>query len=671
MEHSECGLACLAMVLGFYGHHVTLPEMRNRMGTTRTGVSMHQVQEMASMYHLKTRGYRLNLSQLNQLTPPLILFWENKHFVVLERLSKHKAVILDPALGRLVLSLKELEEKFSGFCLSFIPEEGFERRRPKHKWLFFLRLALKSRKLPFAILIISLLLQGLGLLIPLLTQWSIDRLTGKNGSFLTILGGVIAGLFIFSQLFQLLRGYLVAKLQSKMDTSMMSEFIERLFKLPFEFFENRKGGELVFRANSNVIIRRVLSNRVVTLFIDGLLLVTYAALMVTYNWQMGLMVIGVGLLMLSIIFVSSFISHRLSRNEISAQAEMHGFLAENIQGIMDLKVLGAEEQVFDKWWTYFQQQLKTTEKRTVWTASIDSISASIQSVFPLLLLWAGSYYVLQGNMTLGSLLGFQSLAVAFMMPIVSLGSTYNELVSVGSYIQRLQDVIESKPEQMGIYKSRETFRGDIEVIGVSFHYHRFGKDVLKDIHLRVYPGERVAIVGASGSGKSTLAKLLLGLYTATEGQVRIDGVSLEDWNLRELRRSLGVVLQETRLFNMTIMQNIGLHQSDYTLDEIVQAARRAAIHDYIMQLPLGYQTMVSENGVNLSGGQRQRILLARALMKQPQILVLDEATSSLDTASEQLITESLREYPCTQILIAHRLSTIRHADRIVVLDQGR
>ncbi|MNW41274.1 Toxin RTX-I translocation ATP-binding protein [compost metagenome] len=671
MEHSECGLACLAMILGFFGHNISLTELRNQVGAVRAGMSMQQLQEIGSTYHLTSRGYRAKASQLNELTAPLILLWDNQHFVVLEKIKKKKAIILDPAFGRLILSLQEFTEKYSGFALSLIPVKDFRNKRKIPKWTFYIKLAFKSRKLLISVFLVSILLQGLGISIPKVTQFTVDNLLeSKNYSFLITLGGAIFTIFVFSQLFQFLRGYLIAKLQSQMDTSMMTQFIDKLFKLPFDFFENRKGGELVFRANSNVTIRRVLSNRVITILIDGLLLITYGTLMINQLWQIGLIVTIVGFIMLLIIVLSSFITHRLSRKEISSQAEMHGFLSEHIHGITDVKVLGFENRVFNKWEELFKKQLTTTEKRVIWNVSLDSMTVSIQFVFPLLILWIGFHYVLEGWITLGGLLGLQTLSTAFMVPIASLGSTLSELVTVGSYIQRIQDVIESVEEPSGTQKPNHTFRGYIKFKDVSFNYYRFGKYVLKDINLEILPGEKVAIVGASGSGKSTLAKLILGLYTASLGEVSIDNIPLNQWHLSELRQKIGVILQETKLFNVSILDNIAMDNGECTIDMVVQAAKQADIHRFIMSLPLGYQTVVSENGLNFSGGQRQRILLARAFLAEPQILLLDEATSSLDSVSEQLITDFLQERHCTQIMIAHRLSTIQRADRIIVLDQG-
>jgi ABC-type bacteriocin/lantibiotic exporter with double-glycine peptidase domain len=301
---------------------------------------------------------------------------------------------------------------------------------------------------------------------------------------------------------------------------------------------------------------------------------------------------------------------------------------------------------------------------------LESFSTGIQFILPLLLLWAGSHAVWSGQMTLGSLLGFNALAMAFMIPIVSLGSAYTQLLTVSSYLQRIYDVIEAKPEQEENGEVVERLSGQIELDHVSYRYTPFSAEAVQQLNFQIEPGQKIAIVGPSGSGKTTLAKLLLGFYMPTEGEVRYDGRSLKNMDLQSLRKHVGSILQDTRLFQRTVEENIRMLNDSITLEQVVQAAIKANIHEEILKLPLGYSTMVSESGANLSGGQRQRLLLARAIVTEPHILLLDEATSALDNLSQARIEEALSQMNCTRIVIAHRLSTVIDADRIVVMDRG-
>ncbi|TXK90331.1 peptidase domain-containing ABC transporter, partial [Parageobacillus sp. SY1] len=332
-------------------------------------------------------------------------------------------------------------------------------------------------------------------------------------------------------------------------------------------------------------------------------------------------------------------------------------------------VLGAEKKVFDQWHSLFHNQLKVSQKQNFLSSSLETFSSGIQFITPLLLLWIGSYFVLQGKVTLGEVLGFTSLATSLMIPIASIGTTYSQFLLLGSYIQRLQDVVDSKTEKTDGLEL-ENLSGKIELKNVSFKYDKFGKEILSSINLSINAGEKIAIVGQSGSGKSTLAKLILGLYSPTEGSITFDGKTIDELDLHHLRSQIGAVLQETRLFHGSILENIRLLNDQVPFEKVIEACKLADIHEEIIKQPMGYYTMISEGGSNFSGGQRQRLLLARALVNEPKILILDEATSALDNLSEIRVQQNLRRLNCTQIIIAHRLTTIVDADRIIVLKDG-
>lgn len=699
MEENECGLACLAMILGYHGHHVTLPELRDRFGVARGGMSFYHLQQIAPQFALKPRGYRVAPSHLGQLQRPSILHWEGKHFVVLEKIGPRGAVIVDPAYGRMKVSRQELAEKFTGYAMTFEPQEDFQPRRRASHWRFFASLALEHPGWLVGIVAVSFVLQGLGLAVPALTRWITDRVIvprhiGPLG--LAVYG--VGALFFAYWLFSFARGVAVARLQHLMDLSMMGRFMERLFRLPYGFFEKRKGGDLLFRANANVFIRQILSTRAVSLLIDGVLLVVYAVLMLLQSWVMGLLVIAAGALLFVCLAMGTRVTRRLTAREVTAQVHTQSYLSESIQSVADIKVLGAEKDVVKRWRELFQGQLRATWRRQVWMALFDAASGSLQYILPLGLLVFGAHRVAAGELSLGALLGFSSLATLFIVPIVSLSGTYNELLFLGSYIQRIHDVVASRPEQEpdgeagkepdgckkgdgrragaafgdpGGLRYRGLLTGRVELEDVSFRYDAFSPNTVEGISFTVAPGEKIGIVGASGAGKSTLAKLLLGLYRPTAGRILYDGVPLEEWDLVWLRSQIGAVLQESRLFQRTIADNIRMNQDDLSPEDVVWAAEQAAVHQEIRQLPLGYLTQVSETGANFSGGQRQRLLLARALARRPAILILDEATSFLDTLAERAVDEHLSRLRCTRIVIAHRLSTVENADRILVMDRGR
>ncbi|MED4206670.1 peptidase domain-containing ABC transporter [Neobacillus mesonae] len=670
MEHSECGLACLGMVLCFYGFNITLPEIRDQFGSSKKGTSLQNLIEMGRFYHLEGKVYKAEAHSLDKVQLPAIIYWENKHFVVLEQVCKNYAVIVDPAVGSRKVGFDELIKFYSGYVLTMLPTDAFITKDKKSRFNFLLLHVFKYKKFLLTIVLVSFLLQGIGLLIPKFTQWVTDDvIIPRNQDYIPLIGISVLFLFIFHQGFALVRGYLISRLQTVMDYSLMSDFITKLFNLHYSFFENRTSGDLIYRANSNVFIRQILSNRAIALLIDLVLIIGFAVMMFLMNVQLGLLVMALCLIILLSIVVSSKWIKAISDKNYRLQTKTQGYLAESIHGISDIKVLGAEEKVFAKWNQLFQNQLKVSQKQSFLSFSLDSFSNGVQFITPLILLWLGAGFVTKGELTLGELLGFSSLAVSFMAPIVSVGSSYSQFLLLGAYIQRLQDVVDSTPESSSGEELGD-FKGEIEMENLSFRYDHFGKHTLCAINLHIKPGEKIAIVGESGSGKSTLAKLILGLYAPSEGSLEFDGKRIEQLNVRSLRENFGAVLQESRLFHGTILENITLLNENLPVEDVIKAAHLADIHEEILRQPLGYHTMISEGGSNFSGGQRQRLLLARALANNPKVLILDEATSALDNLSESRVQDHLNSLDCTQIIIAHRLSTVINTDKIIVMENG-
>ncbi|MCB4848646.1 peptidase domain-containing ABC transporter [Bacillus tropicus] len=672
MEHSECGLACLAMVLKFYGRHVSLAELREKYGVPKGGTSLYQLMVIGKNYDLEVKGFKADKQALRQLSLPAIIHWENKHYVVLEKVSRHSIIIVDPAYGRLKITHKEFDKKYSGYTLSLNPTASFRKEAGPSHMRFFLAFALSKPKLVISIVIGSLILQLFSLVVPWLTSWITDQvIVPQNGEYINVLGYSILVLFISFQIFAWMRGFLVAKLQTAIDKSLMEKFMHKLLSLPYNFFENRSVGELLFRANSNIYIRQILSTKVISFLIDGILLFTYLFFMFRYSVNMGVTVSMIGMIVFLLLVTSTKISKKLSDKDVSAQSQVQRLLSESINGISDIKVMGLENQVFKDWKNRFHMQLQNAEKRAIWVSAVNTTASAIQFILPIFLLWYSSSEILAGSMTLGGVLGFNALAMAFMTPIISIGSGYGELIYLGSYIQRIYDVMQAKSEreEEGRPKSLN-LKGDIEFRNVSYQHNYFSEKAVKDISFKVTAGEKVAIVGASGSGKSTLVKLLLGLYTPTDGSIQFDGKDSRNFDITSLRKSMGVVFQEARLFNKSVAENIEAQRKEISKHDVITATQKANIFNEIMALPLKFDTTVSEFGVNFSGGQRQRLIIARALASKPSILLLDEATSALDTLSERVIDEELTHMSCTRIVIAHRLSTVQNADKIIVMNQG-
>jgi ABC-type bacteriocin/lantibiotic exporter with double-glycine peptidase domain len=361
----------------------------------------------------------------------------------------------------------------------------------------------------------------------------------------------------------------------------------------------------------------------------------------------------------------------LVTRELEAVGASQGLLVESISGIEALKAAGVEDRVLSHWTGIFADQIEATIRRGRLTALIGAITTTVQRFSPLILLWAGTMAVLDEKMTVGFMLAMVSLAQLFLTPLSTLVTAGMQIQHVGGHLERIASVLRVAPAQdLQTVRPAPRLEGRLELDDVSFRYDDSSPWVVRHVTLAVEPGRKIALVGRTGSGKSTLAKLVLGLYEPTEGRVRFDGHLLSELDHRTVRAQFGVVMQEPRVFNGSIRQNISYHDPSMPMESIVRAAKLAELHDDIARMPMGYETMIAEGGSALSGGQRQRLAIARALAREPVLLVLDEATSDLDTATERAVADHLREHGATSFVIAHRLSTVQDADLILVLEEG-
>jgi ABC-type bacteriocin/lantibiotic exporter with double-glycine peptidase domain len=452
---------------------------------------------------------------------------------------------------------------------------------------------------------------------------------------------------------------------------MMLSFFEHLLTLPFKFFQQRSSGDLLMRLGSNAVIREMLTGQTISIVLDGSLVLAYVLLILLRFPVFGIAIISLGLLQVLLLLSSTRKVHNLVQRDLAAQAQSQSYLVETLSRIETVKAAGAEERIFDHWSNLFFNQLNVSLQRNYVSIVIETGVMGLRILSPMLLLWIGAYKVLNGTMSLGTMLALNTLAASIMTPLASLISNGQRLQLVGSHLERIADVLQAEPEQDPQTVSRAARQtGSIELQNVSFRYNPNAPLILKDISIKIEPGQKIALVGRTGSGKSTLARLLLGFHVPSSGAILYDGVPLEQLNYRTLRRQFGAVLQDPQLFSGSIRQNIAFNDPALSLEKIVEKAKLALIHDEIMAMPMNYEAIIAEGSSTLAGGQCQRLSIARALAHDPAILLLDEATSHLDVLTEQLVEENLGSLSCTRIVIAHRLSTIRNADLILVLHDG-
>jgi HlyB family type I secretion system ABC transporter len=671
LNATECGAACLAMVLSFHGRPTRVADVRELTGVGRDGLNAKTIIAAATRYGLRMKAFALQPADFANVPLPAIVHWDFEHFVVVECWSAKAVTIVDPGRGRMAVTAQEFSNRFTGVVLACEPSETFDRTaaRTTPQWLAYARALLQSPGVLAQVLAASLVLQVLGLAVPLLTKIVVDDVLATGVDDLLPVIGLGLAIIVVSQLVTAyLRSTLLLSLQASVDQHLMHRFFGHMLSLPYRFFEQRTAGDLLMRLASNVQVRDILTSQTLSAVIDGLLIVVYLAFLTVKEPVFGGIVLAIAAAQVALLAGSRRLMHELTQRDLMAQAAAQSYLVEALKGIAALKASGAERRTLDHWSGLFAGQINASVRRGHLAASVDTVLTMLRVLAPLALLWAGAHQVLNGSMSLGTMLALQAMAAGVLTPLANLVANGQRLQLVGAHLERLADVLEAEPEPaMG---AAVTIGGRIALDRVSFRYDEQAKPVLNDICLDIEPGQKIAIVGRTGSGKSTLARLLLGLYEPTAGAVRYDGMPLDDLDRHALRRQIGVVLQEPVLFSGSIRQNIAFNDPGLSMDQIVDAAELAAIHDEISALPMRYDTWLAEGGAGLSGGQRQRVALARALAHRPAVLLLDEATSHLDEATEALVERNLRDLACTRIVIAHRLSTVRDADRILVMDNG-
>jgi ABC-type bacteriocin/lantibiotic exporter with double-glycine peptidase domain len=670
---TECGAACLAMVLAYHGKEIPVDRIRDTTGVDRDGTTALSILNAATWYGLRGRGVSIEVDDLEILDPGTILHWSFNHFVVFERLRRDGADIVDPALGRRRVPMEELRRSFTGVALMLEPGEQFAPEKKDSSLVRrYLRQILSQSGLWTRIITTSVMVQLFSLAVPVLTGVLVDRVVPLGDrSLLLVLGIGLASLAVFHGLAGLVRGHLLLHLRTFLDARMTLGFLEHLTDLPYDFFQRRSAGDLMMRLNSNTVVREILTSSALSGLLDGTLALLYLLILLIASPALGVLSIALAVAQILTFVLTRRRQRDLNSQGLSAQAKSQGYQVEMLAGMETLKSLGAEQRAAEHWSHLFVDTLNVSLDRGRLQANVDAWTGALRLASPLLILAVGAVLVLDGGMTLGTMLGLSAVAAGFLGPLASLVGTAAQLQLLTSYLERIDDVLRTPVEQdRAKVRLAPRLAGRITLERVSFRYGPMAPLVVQDVSVDVLPGQLIAVVGRSGSGKSTLARLLMGLYPPTSGRIYYDGTDLAELEVRSVRRQLGIVPQTPYLFGQSIRANIALGDPSAPLDQVVEAGRLAQIHDEIVAMPMGYETLLLDGGASLSGGQRQRVALARALVGRPAILLLDEATSALDAVTEVKVQQGLAGLRCTRIVIAHRLSTVANADLILVLDGG-
>ncbi len=589
--------------------------------------------------------------------------------------AKRKMVIQRPGSAEAqVLDFEDFLHMWSGKLIFCISKATYLRELGKFDFSWFIPAIVKYRKLLGEVLLISLVMQMIGLATPLGFQVVMDKVLVNNA--MKTLNVIAIGLVcatLFENIFSGIRTWVFARTSSKIDVELGARLYRHLLSLPIAYFEARRVGDSVARVRELENIRSFLTGNAVTLLLDLLFSFVFVIVMFFYSSQLTLFVLA----SLPFYFLLSLILTPILRDRLKEKFESgsrnQAFLVESISGIGTIKSMAVEPRWIDNW----EKQLAnyvTAGLNSVNISTVANIGVStISKLVTVGILWIGASQVVDGNLTVGQLIAFNMLSGRLTEPILRIAQLWNNFQQVGVSMERLGDILNA-PGEVGGEKTRiPRLNGSIEFDQVSFRYHPETPDVIRAINIKIEPGQVIGIVGRSGSGKSTLTKLVQRLYAPDRGRVLIDGQDIAIIDSTSLRHQLGVVLQENLLFTGTIRNNIALSNPGLPIELIIEAAKLAGAHEFICELPEGYDTRVGEHGTGLSGGQRQRIAIARTLISKPRILIFDEATSALDYESEQIIQENMRKICAgrTVLIIAHRLSAVREADRILVMERGQ
>lgn len=675
-QEVDTGLACLALLARFFGIPADTDQIKHQFTEASKQFGETELLLAAKHLGLKAGAHECSWDRLATTPLPAVARYRDGHYVVLARVDAERALIQDPlepapqALPRAIF-----EQSWSGRLLLFTKRAGLRPEDRRFDFTWFVPAIVKHRKLFGEVLVASFFLQLFALLTPLFFQVVIDKvLVHKALTTLHVLAIGMLALVVFEVILGGLRTYIFSHTTSRMDVTLGAELFRHLVRLPLAYFQARRVGETVARVRELETIRQFLTGTTVTVVIDLFFTIVFIAVLFFYSGWLTLVVLAtIPFYVLLSVTVTPVFRARL-HEKFNRGAENQSFLVETINGIGTVKAMAVEPAMQRRW----EEQLAGYVHAGFRTGALSNIAGQIAAFLNKLttvaILWLGAHLVMSGALSIGQLIAFNMLAGRVSGPLLRIVQLWQDFQQAGISINRLGDVLNTPPEP-SYNPNRATLpalAGHIVFDQVTFRYRLDGPEVLKRLSFDIPAGQTIGVVGRSGSGKSTVAKLIQRLYVPESGRVLVDGVDLAQIEPAWLRQRIGVVLQENFLFNRSVRDNIALADPGMPLERVIEAAKLAGAHEFILELPQGYDTVVGEHGCTLSGGQRQRIAIARALVTDPRILIFDEATSALDYESESIVQRNLAGI-CkdrTVIIIAHRLSTVRQADRIYVIDKG-
>ncbi|MEE3429084.1 MAG: cysteine peptidase family C39 domain-containing protein [Ruminococcus sp.] len=675
-EKCECGAVALSAVLLYYGKYVPLETLRADTGVSRDGCSAGSIYRAAKKHGLLCKGYRKEPADLKSIQTPCILHWEFNHFVVFEGFKGNYAYINDPAYGRRKLSFKELDESFTGIALTFTKEPYFQKSKKTHPFPTFIKKVLAQNL--NAVLTISaadILLILPGLIIPVLSGMFIDEIiVNKNrGAFFSIACFMFSAIVLQAAL-NIYQSFLLEKFRKKLVLFSARDFLYKLFRLPPEYFENRFPGDVSQRINNNSNACSFISDEVTRAVLNTAIVVFQFSIMIVFSPFLSLIAAtGIAISILTVKITSQKQFNSSVKYEIN-KGLLSGAFFSGVSIIKNIKSLGCENRYFKRIMGYNAKAIDSYQSLNKTQNIISSVTEIIKLTTYVFILIVGGITVINGNMTIGALAAFGALYSSLSVPIEKLISLSKTVQTTKADINRAEEIINYRTADKYRPKNYDNHQrklsGTIELKNVSFGYNKNNKAVVKEISLSVECGQRVVFIGKTGCGKSTILKLISGFYTPWNGTVKYDNIPINSIKKGVKSLSVSVINQNLTFFSGTIRDNIKLWNENISEKDMIKAARDACIHEIIMDKPNGYNYILEENAMNLSGGERQRLEIARALAVNPTILIMDEATSSLDSITEKQILDNIKRRGCTCISAAHRISAVKNNEIIFFVSDG-
>ncbi|MBK2680566.1 peptidase domain-containing ABC transporter [Klebsiella pneumoniae] len=669
-ETSECGLACLAMICGHFGKNIDLISLRRKFNLSARGANLAGINSIAEQLGMVTRALSLELDELGALKTPCILHWDFSHFVVLVSVKRNRYVLHDPARGRRNVGLEEMTRYFTGVALEVWPGSDFSEETTQNR--IQLRSLINSiygiKSTLAKIFCLSVVIEAINLVMPVGTQLVMDHaIPAGDRGLLTLISAGLMFFILLRAATGMLRAWSSLVMGTLINVQWQSGLFNHLLRLPLAYFERRKLGDIQSRFGSLDTLRATFTTSVVGAIMDSIMVVGVFVMMLLYGGYLTWIVLGFTTVYVLIRLVTYGYYRQISEETLVRGARASSYFMETLYGIATVKIQGMAERRGTHWLNLKIDAINSGIKLTKMDLFFGGINTFVAACDQVAILWLGTSLVIDNQMTIGMFVAFGSFRGQFSDRVASLTNFLLQLRMMSLHNERIADIAlhekEEKKPELDIVADMTPV--SLETTDLSYRYDSQSAPVFSGLYLSVTPGESVAITGTSGAGKTTLMKVLCGLFEPDSGKVLVNGTDIRQLGINNYHRMIACVMQDDRLFSGSIRENICGFSEEMDEAWMIECARASYIHDVIMKMPMGYETLIGELGEGLSGGQKQRIFIARALYRRPGILFMDEATSSLDTESERFVNVAIRNMNITRVIIAHRETTLRTVDRTI------